>query len=105
MYLVALRGLSNGAYPSGVAMPTVFIDPLPSGFTSADLAALLRPFGNVMSAKVAYDSLGYSLQFGHVEMQTEEGTNNACEELHGKHFRDAILTVLRADDLSKGPAD
>jgi RNA recognition motif-containing protein len=51
---------------------TIFIDPLPLSFTAADLAALVRPFGRVVSAKVACDSLGQSLRFGYVKMETAD---------------------------------
>lgn len=37
---------------------TIFIDPLPRDFTSADLAALIRPFGEVVSAEIMCDTLG-----------------------------------------------
>jgi RNA recognition motif-containing protein len=83
----------------------IFVDPLPRYFTSADLAELVRPFGRVVSAKVACDSLGQSLRFGRAEMQTEEEAENVCKRLHGKVFRYATLTVLRADDLKTTPAD
>ena len=79
----------------------IFIDPLPRNFTSADLAALFRPFGHVLSAKVACDSLGYSLRFGEVEMETEEEADDAWEHLHRTLFHGAVLTVLRADYLKR----
>jgi RNA recognition motif-containing protein len=76
----------------------IFIDPLPPDFTSPDLAALLRPFGRVVSAEIVYDSLGYSLRFGRAEMQTEEEADNVVRHLHGKVFHGATLTVLRTED-------
>ena len=76
----------------------IYIDPLPRDFTSADLAALLRPFGEVLSAEIVYDTLGYSLRFGRAEMQTEEGAENVVKHLHGKVFHNATLTVLRTED-------
>jgi RNA recognition motif-containing protein len=83
---------------------SLFIDPLPRHFTSADLAALSRPFGHVLSAKVLCDSHGRSLQFGRVEMQSDEEAENACRHLHRTVFRHARLTVLRANDLNKAYA-
>ena len=82
----------------GVMPYRIFIDPLPRDFTSADLANLLRPFGEVVSAEIAYDTLGYSLRFGHAEMQTEEDEKNVVRHLHGKVFHNATLTVLRIED-------
>jgi RNA recognition motif-containing protein len=86
-------------------MPGIFIDPLPPDFTSGDLGNLLRPFGSVLSVKVICDSLGYSLRFGQAEMETDEGVNEVCKGLHGRKFQNAILTVLRADELKESPAD
>ena len=77
---------------------TLFIDPLPRDFTSADLAALIRPFGEVVLAEIVCDSLGYSLRFGRAEMHTEEGADNAVKHLHGKVFHKATLTALRTED-------
>lgn len=76
----------------------LFIDPLPPDFTSTGLAALLQPFGQLVSAEIAYDSLGYSLRFGYAEMQTEEDANNVVRHLHGKVFQGAPLTVLRTEN-------
>ena len=76
----------------------IFIDPLPGGFTSADLADLLRPFGDVVSAEIVYDTLGYSLRFGRAEMHSEEGADNVVKNLHEKVFHNEMLTVLRAED-------
>jgi RNA recognition motif-containing protein len=81
----------------------IFIDPLPSDFTSTELMALLRPFGNVVWAKVAYDSVGKSLRFGHAEMQTAEEADNVCKHLHRAVFRGATLTVLRAEGTEIDP--
>jgi hypothetical protein len=77
----------------------VFIDPLPPDFTSEELKVLLAQFGNVKSASVPYDSIGKSLRFGYVEMETEESADNACKRLNRTLFRDAKLTVLRAREL------
>ncbi|WP_447985863.1 RNA recognition motif domain-containing protein [Nitrospira sp. Nam74] len=76
----------------------IFIDPLPRDFTSTDLAALLQPFGGVLSAEVAYDSLGYSLRFGHAGMRTEEAANNVVKQLDGRVFHNAPLTLVRTED-------
>ena len=76
----------------------IFIDPLPSDFTSADLAALIRPFGEVVSAEIMCDSLGYSLRFGRAEMHSEAGADNVVKHLHRKVFHNATLTVLRTEN-------
>jgi RNA recognition motif-containing protein len=80
----------------------LFIDPLPSAFTSAELAALLRAFGTVLSAEIVYDTLGYSLRFGRAEMQTEEDADNVVKHLHRTVFHGATLTVLRTEDGGTG---
>jgi RNA recognition motif-containing protein len=77
----------------------IFIDPLPRDLTSAELAELVRPFGRVLSAKVTCDSLGQSLRFGRVQMETEEETDTVCKRLHGTVFHNATLTVLRMDEI------
>ena len=77
---------------------TIFIDPLPRDFTSADLAALIRPFGEVVSAEIMCDTLGYSLRFGRAEMHSEAGADNVVKHLHGKVFHNATLTVLRTEN-------
>ncbi|WP_447985086.1 RNA recognition motif domain-containing protein [Nitrospira sp. Nam74] len=79
----------------------IFIDPLPRDFTSTDLAALLQPFGEVLSAEIAYDSLGFSLRFGHAEMRSEEAANNVVKQLDGEVFHDAPLTVVRTEDRGR----
>lgn len=77
----------------------VFIDPLPPDLTSEELKVLLTQFGNVRRASIAYDSIGKSLRFGYVEMETEESADSACKRLNRALFRDAKLTVLRAREL------
>jgi RNA recognition motif-containing protein len=79
----------------------IFIAPLPRHFTSADIAKLFRPFGNVVSAQVMYDSLGQSLQFGRAEMQTDETADEACRQLHNSKLHDANLVVMRAPALAR----
>ena len=80
----------------------IFIDPLPPDFTSAELRALLEPFGGVVWARVIYDSVGESLRFGRAEMETAEAAENVCNHLNRTVFRGATLTVLRED---KGETD
>jgi RNA recognition motif-containing protein len=75
----------------------IFIDPLPPDFTSAELRALLEPFGGVVWARVIYDSVGESLRFGRAEMETAEAAENVCKHLNRAAFRGATLTVLRED--------
>ena len=84
---------------------SLFIDPLPRDFTSDDLVVLLRQFGEVVSAKIACDSMGYSLRFGHAEMQTEEQAENVVKQLHGKVMHYAPLTVLRTDHCAAKLSD
>jgi RNA recognition motif-containing protein len=77
----------------------VFIDPLPPDFTSEELKVLLEQFGSAMRSSVAYDSIGESLRFGYVEMETEQSADTACKCLNRTLFRGARLTVLRAPEL------
>lgn len=82
---------------------TIFIDGLPLSFTSADLQALVQPFGTVVSANVVRDSLGMSLQFGYVKMETAEAANNVCTNLHGTVLDSEGLTVLLIDGMETLP--
>ena len=79
----------------------IFIAPLPRHFTSAELAALFRPFGRVVLAKVIYDSVGQSLQYGRVQMETDEGADNACRHLDRTIFQKATLAVMRAPEFER----
>jgi RNA recognition motif-containing protein len=80
-------------------MYTLFIGPLPLSFTAADLAALVRPFGRVVSAKVVCDSLGQSLQFGYIKMETAEAAAEAYKNLNGAVLDGEKLIVLRLDGM------
>ena len=78
---------------------TLFIDPLPFSFTSADLSSLVRPFGRVISARVVCDALGQSLQFGYVKMETAEAADEVYRNLNGTVLDGEKLTVLRLEDI------
>jgi RNA recognition motif-containing protein len=77
----------------------LFIDPLPLSFTSADLSALVRPFGTVVSANVVRDSLGISLRFGYVKMEAAEAADNVCKHLHRTVLDGERHTVLRLNGM------
>ena len=78
---------------------TLFIDPLPTSFTSADLIALVQPFGPVVSANVVRDSLAISLRFGYVKMETAEAADNVCKNLNRTVLDSEKLTVLPIDGV------
>jgi RNA recognition motif-containing protein len=78
---------------------TLFIDPIPLSFTSADLAALVRPYGRIISAKVVYDSLGQSSRCGYVKMETAEAAAEAYKNLNRAVLDGEKLTVLQLDGM------
>jgi RNA recognition motif-containing protein len=78
---------------------TIFIDPLPLSFTATDLIALVQPFGPVVSANVVRDSLGTSLRFGYVKMETAEAADNVCKNLNRTVLDCERLTLLPIDGM------
>jgi RNA recognition motif-containing protein len=78
---------------------TIFIDALPLSFTSADLLALVQPFGTAVTANVVRDSVGVSLRFGYVKMETAEAANKVCTNLHGTFLGGEALTVLLIEGM------
>ena len=59
----------------------ILIDPLPRDFSAADLADVLRPFGQSVSTEIVTDPLGYSFGFGRAEMHNEEGADSVVKHL------------------------
>lgn len=78
---------------------TLFMDPLPTTYTRADLSALVQPFGRVVSANIVRNSLRMSLRFGYVKMETAEAADNVWKSLHGTVLGGERLIVLRIDGM------
>lgn len=78
---------------------TLFMDLLPLSFTSADLIAIAQPFGPVVSANIVRDSLGISLRFGYVKMETAEAGDNVYKNLNRRVLDGERLTVLPIEGI------
>ena len=76
----------------------ILIDPLPRDFSAADLADLLRPFGQIVSTEIVTDPLGYSLGFGRAEMHSEEGADNVVKHLDGTAFHNGTIGGCGKDE-------
>ena len=76
----------------------LYVGNLPRGTSSAELKALLSPFGEVTSAlatKTTYS--GRDRDFGFVEMLREYG-ERAVSELNGQQIDCMVLSVYEARD-------
>ena len=75
----------------------IYVGNLPWSTTSAELEQMFAEHGAVRSAEVISDrETGRSRGFGFVEMETEEGMNQAVQALNGKDMGGRPLTVNEA---------
>lgn len=72
----------------------VFVDGIPSFFTDQQLKELFIRYGTVLSAEVAKDPRGRSLQFGYVEMAALHEANMAILELNRSKLNGGFLLVM-----------
>ena len=83
---------------------TLCLDGLPPWMTSAQLNLLCLLYGQTISAQVIPDRNGRSLQFGVVEMATEEDARQVITALDGTDELDAtnriiyVAKICREDD-------
>lgn len=81
----------------------LYVGNLPWTATSADLEALFSPYGTVQSAEVVSDrETGRSRGFGFVEMESQQGSQDAIKALHESEFQGRNLTVNEARERSPG---
>jgi RNA recognition motif-containing protein len=81
----------------------LYVGNLPWSFTSADLKELFTPYGNVQSAEVISDrETGRSRGFGFVEMESQEGMEQAVRALHEQDCQGRSLTVNEARERTGG---
>ena len=71
----------------------LIVDHLPRHFFDEELAALVRPFGTVVSAHVMRDGAGDHLDFGYVELDTLENAQCAICVLNGQEVYGHTITV------------
>jgi RNA recognition motif-containing protein len=75
----------------------IYVGNLPWSTTSAELEQMFSEHGAVRSAEVISDrETGRSRGFGFVEMETEEGMNQAVQALNGRDMGGRPLTVNEA---------
>jgi RNA recognition motif-containing protein len=75
----------------------IYVGNLPWSTTSAELEQMFAEHGAVRSAEVISDrETGRSRGFGFVEMETEEGMNQAVQALNGRDMGGRPLTVNEA---------
>ncbi len=81
----------------------LYVGNLPWSVTSADLEALFSPYGAVQSAEVVSDrETGRSRGFGFVQMESQEGSEQAISALHESEFQGRNLTVNEARERAPG---
>lgn len=81
----------------------LYVGNLPWSVTSADLEALFSPYGAVQSAEVVSDrETGRSRGFGFVQMESQEGSDQAISALHESEFQGRNLTVNEARERAPG---
>lgn len=90
--------LSVGHPSIGDTTMNLFVDGLPPSFNNADVADLFSQFGTVLSADVARNKNGESLQFGFVAMATSREAYHAMERLNGSAVCEHLLLVLIAEN-------
>ena len=76
----------------------LFVDDLPTSFSSKDLSDLFSAFGMVLKAEVVKNKEGNSLQFGFVAMGTSQEAYRAMAALNGSVVRDHLLLVMLAEN-------
>lgn len=75
-------------------MKKVFVAGLPYETTQEELAALIKPYGRVMEAKIIFDrETGRSKGFGFVEMSSEDEARAVIRQLDGRYVGTRKLFV------------
>lgn len=81
----------------------LYVGNLPWTYSSDDLREMFSPYGNVQSAEVISDrETGRSRGFGFVEMETQEGMEQAVRALHESDCQGRSLTVNEARERTGG---
>jgi cold-inducible RNA-binding protein len=82
----------------------IYVGNLPWSTTSAELEQMFAQHGTVRSAEVISDrETGRSRGFGFVEMESEEGMNQAIQALNGLDMGGRPLTVNEARERTPRP--
>jgi len=82
----------------------IYVGNLPWSTTSQDLESLFGAHGSVRSAEVISDrETGRSRGFGFVEMETDEGMEQAIQALNGHEMGGRPITVNEARERTPRP--
>jgi len=92
LYNVALAHLAQNGYTASMSKKLYFGN-LPFTTTAADLTKLVKPFAEVISARIGLDKKTYkSRGFGFVEVP-DEAAQSVITALNGTQFHGRSLTV------------
>jgi RNA recognition motif-containing protein len=80
-------------------MIKLFVSGFPLDITEIELAKLIAPHGDIATQKIVRDKKTRICKgFAFVEMETNEGAEQACEALNGTPMQDRELTVKISED-------
>ena len=85
-------------------MVKLFVSGFPLDITEIELAKLIAPYGDIATMKIVRDKKtrickGYAF----IEMETEEGAEQAIEALNGNLMQDRELTVKISEEIPVAP--
>ena len=73
---------------------TLFVDGLPTSFTTEQLAGLFQSYGRVLWSRVIFDANGQCSGFGYVEMESLEAAQRAAKVVDGRKTGDSCIAVM-----------
>ncbi|WBW74535.1 RNA-binding protein involved in export of mRNAs Hrb1 [Schizosaccharomyces osmophilus] len=89
----AIDELVDNAFSYGSPSNRVYVGNLPWATVNQDLFNLFGSVGNVVQAKIAHESNGYSRGYGVVEYEKEHEAADAIENLNGSQYGGRHLQV------------
>ena len=80
-------------------MIKLFVSGFPLDITEIELAKLIAPHGDITTLKIVRDKKSRICKgYAFVEMETQEGAEQACEALNGTLMLDRELTVKVSEE-------
>jgi RNA recognition motif-containing protein len=80
-------------------MIKLFVSGFPLDITEIELAKLIAPHGDIATLKIVRDKkTRFCKGYAFVEMETQEGAEQACEALNGTPMQDRELTVKISEE-------
>jgi RNA recognition motif-containing protein len=85
-------------------MVKLFVSGFPLDINEIELAKLIAPYGDIATMKIVRDKKtrickGYAF----IEMETEEGAEQAIEALNGTYMKERELTVKISEEAPAAP--